>query len=82
MNTIQGIMEQIKIGQEQISGINGQLPAQGLHSGAAPASAVAPTQADSQNIAFNPAQMSSSDLQNAHKPLDPERVARQLGLVD
>ena len=37
MNTIQGIMEQIKIGQDQISGINGQLPAQDVRPGAAPA---------------------------------------------
>ena len=81
MNTIQGIMEQIKIGQDQISGINGQLPAQAARSGAAPAPAAAPA-ADSQSIAFNPAQMSSTDLENAHQPLDPERVARLLGLLD
>ena len=82
MNTIQGIMEQIKIGQGQISGLNGQLPAQGVRPDAAPAPSAAPVQADSQSIAFNPAQMTSTDLQNAHKPLDPERVARLLGLLD
>ena len=82
MNTIQGIMEQIKIGQDQISGLNGQLPAQDVRPDAAPAPAAAPAQTDSRSIAFNPAQMTSTDLENAHKPLDPERVARLLGLLD
>ncbi len=76
-------MEQIKAGQEHISGISGQLPAREIARDAAPAAQAAPlTAADSQSIAFNPAQMNSSDLQNAHKPLDPDRVARLLGLLD
>ena len=82
MNTIQGIMDQIKIGQDQISGLNSRLPAQGARPGVEGAPAAAPIQADSQSIAFNPAQMSPTDLQNAHNPLDPDRVARLLGLLD
>lgn len=83
MNTIQGIMEQIKTGQEHISGISGQLPAREVAPGAAPAAVAAPlAAADSQSIAFNPAQINAADLQNTHKPLDPDRVARLLGLLD
>ena len=39
-------------------------------------------QADTQAIAFNPAQINTSDLESAHNALDPDRVARLLGLLD
>ena len=39
-------------------------------------------QADTQAIAFNPAQIQSSDLESAHNSLDPDRVARLLGLLE
>lgn len=87
MNTIQGLMEQIKLSQNQISGLNGQLPAKGISQDApaatpAPAAPAAVMAADSQSIAFNPAQINASDLESAHKALDPDRVARLLGLLD
>ena len=81
-------MEQIKLSQNQISGLSGQLPAKGISQDAPPAAAVAPAApaavmaADSQSIAFNPAQINASDLESAHKALDPDRVARLLGLLD
>ena len=87
-------MEQIKASQDQAYAISGQLPAQGTREGAplggiasqaaSQAAAKAPVQAagDSQSIAFNPAQINPTDLESAHKALDPDRVARLLGLLD
>ena len=97
MNTVQNIMDQIKLGQDMVHSLNrpqAQARTQGV---ANPASAqgIAPEtpvsqvmaapvqpQADTQAIAFNPAQIKSSDLESAHNSLDPDRVARLLGLLD
>ena len=93
MNTVQNIMDQIKLGQDmahslgrsQARDVAAPVPAQGI----APDGPVSPVmstpiqpQADTQAIAFNPAQIKSSDLEGAHNALDPDRVARLLGLLD
>ncbi len=88
MNTLQGLMDQIKLGQNMAHDISVRLPAQEISqsapAAATQASAPAPelSAGDSQSLAFNPAQMNPTDLENAHRPLDPERVARLLGLLD
>ena len=53
-------------------------------SAASPGVMAAPVQpeGDSQAIAFNPAQIKAADLEGAHNALDPDRVARLLGLLD
>ena len=93
MNTVQNVMNQLKLGQDmaynlgqpQVQGAAQSTPAQNIapESPVSPAAA-APTQAqaDTQAIAFNPAQINTSDLESAHNALDPDRVARLLGLLD
>ena len=93
MNAVQNIMDQIKLGQDmahslgrtQSHGVAHPGPAQGV----APENQVSPVaaapiqpQADTQAIVFNPAQINTSDLESAHNALDPDRVARLLGLLD
>ncbi len=88
MNTLQGLMDQIKLGQNMAHDISVNLPAREISQPAPAAAAQAPVMApeipagDTQSLAFNPAQMNPTDLENAHRPLDPERVARLLGLLD
>lgn len=88
MNTLQGIMEQIKLGQNMAQDISVRLPAQEIPQPGPALAAQAPAPAserpvgDIQSLAFNPAQMNPADLESAHRPLDPDRVARLLGLLD
>jgi hypothetical protein len=96
MNTLQGIMEQIRIGQDMAHNLNlsGRPPTQAARLGvpaenaateaAAQTAAVAtpPLEGDSQHLSFNPAQINQASLENAHRPLDPNRVAQLLGLQD
>ena len=93
MNTVQNIMDQIKLGQDmahsigrpQPQGVAQPVPAQVTapeNTGSAVITAPIQPQADTQAIAFNPAQIKSSDLEGAHNALDPDRVARLLGLLD
>lgn len=37
---------------------------------------------DRVNLTFNPAAISPQDIENAHNQLNPDRVAKLLGLVD
>ena len=97
MNTVQNIMDQIKLGQDMAHSLGrpqAQTRPQGIAQptsaqGLAPENQISPAaavpvqpQADTQAIAFNPAQINTSDLESAHKALDPDRVARLLGLLD
>ena len=93
MNTMQGIMGQIKLEQNMAYGLErpqGQGASQAVSAGgiasqgASSPVAAAPIlpEADTQAIAFNPAQMKAADLEGAHNALDPDRVARLLGLLD
>ncbi len=93
MNTVQNIMDQIKLGQDMAYGLERPQPQgasqAGPANGIAPQNAASPVMAaavqpesDSQSIAFNPAQIKAADLEGAHNALDPDRVARLLGLLD
>ena len=94
MNTVQNIMDQIKLGQNMAYGLERPQPQGasqiGPADGVAPQNAASPgvmaapvqPEGDSQAIAFNPAQIKAADLEGAHNALDPDRVARLLGLLD
>ena len=94
MNTMQAIINPFNIGQDLPQNAILRAPAQEAAESVAERKAPAALQAqapamaaerltgDSQSLAFNPAQINSTDLENAHRPLDPDRVARLLGLLD
>lgn len=95
MSTLQGITNPFNIGQNLPQNAPLRLPAQDVTQAAENAAGqTTPTilqaqamtaerlTGDSQSLAFNPAQINSSDLESAHRPLDPDRVARLLGLLD
>ncbi len=87
MNTLQGIMDQIKTSQDHLQTL-GVRPAGEAAQPEAHVSPVGPAAVnsmpvgDSLNLSFNPAQFKPGELESVHKPLDPNRVAMLLGLVE
>ena len=87
MNTLQGIMDQIRSSQDHLQNLGVRPSAETAQpeprvSAAGPASISSLPVGDALNLSFNPAQFKPGELESAHKPLDPNRVAQLLGLVE